>query len=58
MIGKDKFGNFHLREKREGGERVCICRYEVIISLWCEELVTDGSWFICEENSIVISYKS
>ncbi len=36
-------GNFHLREKREGGERECICRYEVIISLWCEELVTDGS---------------
>ncbi len=27
MIGKDKFENFHLRERREGGERVCICHY-------------------------------
>ncbi len=45
MIGKDKFGNVHLRERREGGERLCICLYEVIISLWCEELVTDGSLF-------------
>ncbi len=58
MIGKDKFGNFPLRERREGSERVCICRYEVIISLWCEELVTDGSCFICEENGKVISCKN
>ncbi len=42
MIGKDEFGNLRLRERRKGGERLCICRYEVIISLWCEELVTDG----------------
>ncbi len=41
MIGKDEFGNLRLRERRKGGERLCICRYEVIISLWCEELVTD-----------------
>ncbi len=60
MIGKDKFGKFCIlsRERREGVERVCICRYEVIISLWCEELVTDGSCFICEENCKVISCKS
>ncbi len=58
MIGKDKFGNVHLRERREGGERLCICLYEVIISLWCEELVTDGSCFICEENCKVISCMS
>ncbi len=57
MIGKDKFVNFRLRERREGGERVCICHYEVIISLWSEELVTDGSCFICEENYNVISCK-
>ncbi len=36
MIGKDEFGNLRLRERRKGGERLCICRYEVIISLWCE----------------------
>ncbi len=42
MIGKDEFGNLRLRERRKGGERLCICRYEVIICLWCEELVTDG----------------
>ncbi len=58
MIGKDKFGNFHLREWREVGERVYICHYEFIISLWCGELVTDGSCFICEENCKVISCKS
>ncbi len=58
MIGKDEFGNLRLRERRKGGERLCICRYEVIISLWCEELVTDGSCFICEENCKVISCKS
>ncbi len=40
MIGKDEFGNLRLRERRKGGERLCICRYEVIISLWCEEFVT------------------
>ncbi len=57
MIGKDKFGNFHLRERR-GGDRVCICLYEVIISLWCEELVTNCSCFICEENCKVISCRS
>ncbi len=55
MIGKDEFGNLHLRERRKGGERLCICRYEVIISLWCEELVTDGFCFICEESCKVIS---
>ncbi len=33
MIGKDEFGNLRLRERRKGGERLCICRYEVIISL-------------------------
>ncbi len=32
MIGKDEFGNLRLRERRKGGERLCICRYEVIIS--------------------------
>ncbi len=46
MIGKDEFGNLRLRERRKGGERLCICRYEVIISLWCEELVTDGNIYI------------
>ncbi len=46
MIGKDEFGNLRLRERRKGGERLCICRYEVIISLWCEELVTDGFCFV------------
>ncbi len=55
MIGKDEFGNLRLRERRKGGERLCICRYEVIISLWCEELVTDGFCFICEESCKVIS---
>ncbi len=53
MIGKDKFGNFP-----ERGERVCIFLYEVIISWWYDELVTDGSCFICEENCKVISCKS
>ncbi len=42
MIGKDEFGNLRLRERRKGCERLCICHYEVIISMWCEELVTDG----------------
>ncbi len=32
MIGNDEFGNLHLRERRKGGERLCICRYEVIYS--------------------------
>ncbi len=58
MIGKDEFEKLRLRERRKGGERLCMCRYEVIISLWCEELVTDGSCFICEENCKVISCKS
>ncbi len=44
MIGKDEFGNLRLRERRKGGERLCICRHEVIISLWCEELVTENKW--------------
>ncbi len=30
MIGKDEFGNLCLRERKKGGERLCICRYEVI----------------------------
>ncbi len=46
MIGKDEFGNLRLRERRKGGERLCICRYEVIISLWCEELVSQSSIII------------
>ncbi len=25
MIGKDEFGNLRLRERRKGGERLCIC---------------------------------
>ncbi len=58
MIGKDEFGNLRLRERRKGGERLCICRYEVLISLWCEELVTDGFCLICEESCKVISCKS
>ncbi len=49
MIGKDEFGNLCLREGRKGGERLCICHFEVIISLWCEELVTNGSCFIVKK---------
>ncbi len=28
-----------LRERRKGGESLCICRYELLLVLWCEELV-------------------
>ncbi len=58
MIGKDEFWKPPSPRERKGGERLCICRYEVIISLWCEELVTDGFCFICEESCKVISCKS
>ncbi len=58
MIGKGQFGHFRLQERKEGDGRVCICHYEVIISLWCEEFFTDGSCFICEENCKVTSSKS
>ncbi len=58
MIRNNNIGNFHILERREGGERACIFRYEVIISLWCEELVNDGSCFICEESYKVIRCKS
>jgi len=37
---------------------VSISRCEIILSLRCGELVTDGSCLICEENCKVISCKS
>ncbi len=55
MIGKDEFGNLRLRERRKGGERLCICRYEVIISLWCEELVTDGLLMVLPYGMLTIN---
>ncbi len=31
MIGKDEFGNLRLRERRKGGERLCICRMKLLL---------------------------
>ncbi len=57
MIGKDEFGNLRLRERRKGGERLCICRYEVILVCgvrnWSLMVL-----FYCEESCKVISCKS
>ncbi len=50
MIGKDEFGNLRLRERRKGGERLCICRYEVIIVCGVRNWSLMVFVFICEES--------
>ncbi len=31
MIGKDEFGNLRLRERRKGGERLCIVVMKLLL---------------------------